>query len=68
VRVVCVTAPPQILESRLKGRGRDGDIAGRLARSEEISPLSPPDLFIENVGAPETNAKILAKFLVGTLS
>ena len=68
VRVVHVTAPPDVLESRLKARGRDGDVAGRLARSAEISLRPAADLLIQNVGAPETNAEVLVQFLMKTLN
>ena len=68
VRVVHVTAPPDVLESRLKARGRDGDIAGRLARSAKISSPVDADLLIQNVGARETNAEVLVQFLEKTLN
>jgi ribose 1,5-bisphosphokinase len=68
VRVVHVTAPPDILESRLKARGRDGDIAGRLARSAEVSLRPEAELIIQNVGAREASAEILVRFLIETLS
>jgi ribose 1,5-bisphosphokinase PhnN len=63
-----VTAPPDVLESRLKARGRDGDIAGRLARSAKISSPVDADLLIQNVGARETNAEVLVQFLEKTLN
>ena len=68
VRVVLVTAPPNVLESRLKGRGRDGDIAKRLARSKELTLEPAADLVIENVGDRGVNANILARFLLDTLA
>jgi ribose 1,5-bisphosphokinase len=67
VRVVYVTAPPDILESRLKARGRDDDIASRLKRSEEIPPRRNADLVIENIGDRDANAELLVEFLLKTL-
>jgi ribose 1,5-bisphosphokinase len=68
VQVVHVTAPAGVLESRLKARGRDGDIAGRLARSAEVSLRPEAELIIQNVGAREASAEILVRFLIETLS
>jgi ribose 1,5-bisphosphokinase len=67
VRVVYVTAPPDILENRLKARGRDGDIAARLKRSAETIGGRDADLVIENVGDRDANAGILVTFLEETL-
>jgi ribose 1,5-bisphosphokinase len=68
VAVVSVTASAEVLASRLKARGRDGDIAARLARSTEIALQPPADLVIDNVGDREANAAILVKFLRETLA
>jgi ribose 1,5-bisphosphokinase len=68
VRVIYVTAPPEVLASRLAARGRDGDIGARLARGEAIERSRDADLVIENVGDPEANGGRLAEFLRGTLS
>ena len=68
VRVVYVTAPPDILASRLKARGRDGDIASRLVRAVDVTRPSDVDLVIENIGDRDANGGILAELLVGTLS
>ena len=68
VQVVHVTAPADVSERRLKARGRDGDIAGRLARSAEISLRPEAELVIQNVGAREANAEIFVRFLIETLS
>jgi ribose 1,5-bisphosphokinase len=67
VGVVYVTAPPDVLESRLRTRGRDGDIASRLARSTEIRPHRDADFIIENIGARDANAEFLVEFLLKTL-
>ena len=67
VRVVYVTAPSDVLASRLQARGRDGDIASRLARADEMPRPDGADLVIENVGDRDANAGILAAFLTTTL-
>jgi ribose 1,5-bisphosphokinase PhnN len=55
LRVVEITAPPEILAARLAARGRESaaDIAVRLARTAEL-PRDTPDLVIQNATAPET--------------
>jgi ribose 1,5-bisphosphokinase len=60
VRVVLVTAPPEVLAARLaaRARGSDGDIARRLARAEAFVDLTA-DCVITNVGAPEAGAAAL---------
>jgi ribose 1,5-bisphosphokinase len=68
VRVIYVTAPPDVLASRLASRGRDSDVGARLARGEAIERSRDADLVIENVGDPETNGGMLAEFLQGTLT
>lgn len=51
VRVILVTAPPDLLAARLAARGREAerDVTARLARRREIEP----DATIVNDGAPE---------------
>ena len=60
VRVVLVTAPPDVLTARLaaRARGSDGDLARRLARSEGFAALTA-DCVIANVDAPEAGAAAL---------
>ena len=60
VRVVLVTAPPDVLAARLaaRARGSDGDLVRRLARSESLATLAA-DYVIANVGAPEAGAATL---------
>jgi len=55
VRVVEVTAPPDLLARRLEGRGREdaGGIARRLARTVEL-PSGVPTIRVTNDGAFET--------------
>jgi len=52
VRVVLVTAPPDVLAARLAARGRitDGPLGPRLARSAPGQGDLAPDVVIENVG------------------
>jgi ribose 1,5-bisphosphokinase len=60
VRVVLVTAPPEILAARLaaRARGSDGDLARRLARGDAFADFAA-DCVIDNVGTPETGAAAL---------
>ena len=55
VRVVNVTAPPERLEQRLRGRGRETepDIAARLARADRNTPAGPDVIELANNGAIE---------------
>jgi ribose 1,5-bisphosphokinase len=52
VRVVLVTAPAEVLTTRLAARGRasDGDIAARIARAGPPDAELSPDHVIENIG------------------
>ncbi|HVZ08350.1 phosphonate metabolism protein/1,5-bisphosphokinase (PRPP-forming) PhnN [Rhodopila sp.] len=64
VRVVLVTAPPEVLAARLAGRGREtaADIAARLARDVAL-PEGVPTTTIVNDGAPEAGAARLIALL-----
>jgi len=66
VIVVLVTAPPAILAARLAGRGRisDGELAGRLKRSEGFVDVGP-DAIIHNVGAAADHARELLAVVRG---
>jgi ribose 1,5-bisphosphokinase len=66
VRVVLVTAPPDVLAARLaaRGRGSDGDLARRLARSENFAALAA-DCVITNVDAPNAAAAALIAAIAG---
>jgi ribose 1,5-bisphosphokinase len=68
VRVIYVSAPPEILARRLAARGRDVDVGARLARGEAIERSRDADLVIENLGDPEAHGVALAEFLRGTLA
>ena len=65
VTVVTVTAPTQVLQSRLASRHRtsDGDIARRLERSTELDQIFAADLVIRNVGAPEAGIERLLRVI-----
>jgi ribose 1,5-bisphosphokinase len=67
VRVVLVTAPPDVLAARLaaRARGSDGDLARRLARSENFAALAA-DCVITNVGAPDIGAAALTAAIART--
>jgi ribose 1,5-bisphosphokinase len=66
IQVVLVTAPPEVLAARLAARARasDGDIAKRLARSQDFAMLAA-DCVIANVDAPETGAAALTAAIAG---
>ncbi|RMD61857.1 MAG: phosphonate metabolism protein/1,5-bisphosphokinase (PRPP-forming) PhnN [Alphaproteobacteria bacterium] len=55
VRVIHVTAPPALLAARLRGRGRECDlaVAARLARAEEITVTGADVVTLVNDGPPE---------------
>jgi ribose 1,5-bisphosphokinase len=65
VTVVLVTAPREVLLSRLAGRGREGggDVAERLDRGDSAVADFAPDIVIENVGDPHLGAARLAEVL-----
>jgi phosphonate metabolism protein PhnN/1,5-bisphosphokinase (PRPP-forming) len=55
VRVVSVTADPQVLAQRLRDRGREdeADIARRLARAEAVEVAGHDVIVVRNDGAPQ---------------
>jgi ribose 1,5-bisphosphokinase len=59
--VVHVTAPPDVLASRLAARGRtsDGDSVTRVARSATVGQDVDPDVVIHNVGRPDAGIRRL---------
>lgn len=65
VRLVLVTAPPEVLAARIAARGREDAAAraGRLAREPALGAV--PDLTIVNDGAVEPAGERLAAFLAG---
>jgi ribose 1,5-bisphosphokinase len=65
VVVALVTAPPEMLAARLAARGRDGDIAQRLARADAFADIAA-DCVIANTGAPEAGAEALRAVVAGT--
>lgn len=64
VRIVLVTAPPEVLHERLHARGREGlaAIAERLARSEALPELQA-HMVVHNVGSVESAGVQLAAYL-----
>jgi len=77
VRVVLVTAPPEVLAARLTARGRaaDGALGTRLARIAPAQSDLAPDVVIENVGDPHEGGEMLiaaisaqAQLLCGRIS
>jgi ribose 1,5-bisphosphokinase len=67
VVVALVTAPPEVLATRLaaRARGSDGDIARRLARGDALADVAA-DYVIANTGAPEAGADALRAVVAGT--
>jgi ribose 1,5-bisphosphokinase len=63
LRLVYVTARREVLMERLEARGREADIAGRLARLDHGVPEADADLVIRNEGTVESAAASLAAFL-----
>ncbi|GGD31398.1 phosphonate metabolism protein/1,5-bisphosphokinase (PRPP-forming) PhnN [Sinisalibacter lacisalsi] len=65
LRVVHVTARPEVLAARLAGRGREtpGEIAARLERARLALPAGLDVAEIDNSGALETAAEALVALL-----
>jgi ribose 1,5-bisphosphokinase len=65
VKLVLITAPPEVLAARIAARGREdaNATAGRLAREPALD--AAPDLTILNDGAVELAGEKLAAFLAG---
>ena len=65
LKVVCVTASPEILAARLQGRGRESqaDIAQRLNRAASVEVSGPDVLFLDNSGLPEEAGEKLVGLL-----
>lgn len=63
VTVVEITAPEQVLQSRLALRQRvsDGNIAERIERSAEVERLYAADIVIRNVGRPDGGIRRLIR-------
>ena len=54
MRVLALTARPEVLAARLAGRGRETaeDIAARLSRAEEFTVAGPDVITLDNSGTP----------------
>jgi len=67
VRVVLVTAPADVLATRLAARGRatDGPLEARLARNAPSQSDLAPDVVIENVGDPQDGVEQLIAVIGG---
>jgi ribose 1,5-bisphosphokinase len=65
VRVVAITAPPEVLAERIAERARDSDGAVGKRLNRTVSQTSAPDLTIVNVGRPEDHANRLVRILRG---
>lgn len=65
MRVVHVTAPPEVLAARIAARGREagGEVAQRLAREPVLD--APPDATIINDGSVEQAGEKLVAYLRG---
>jgi ribose 1,5-bisphosphokinase len=64
VVVVSITAPPDVLAERLKmrARGSDGQIEGRLSRAVD-DPAAAPDITIVNAGDAAVHASRLVEII-----
>ena len=62
VRVVRVTAPPELLAARLAGRGREteAEIAGRLARDVALPEGVPVETIVNDATPEEGTARLVA--------
>jgi ribose 1,5-bisphosphokinase len=65
VAVVMIMAPPEVLAARLATRNRstDGEIAGRMARSETLNGNIHADFVIRNVYRPENGIRRLLSII-----
>jgi ribose 1,5-bisphosphokinase len=63
VKVVSITAPPEVLAERIamRARGSDGQPGQRLGRT--MAETATPDVTILNVGRPEDHARRLVRIL-----
>ena len=63
VLVVAITAPQEVLQSRLTARQRadDGSIAQRIERSAAVEDLFTADVTIDNVGEPAAGVRRLLR-------
>jgi ribose 1,5-bisphosphokinase len=61
VKVVLVTAPPDVLEARLTRRARssDGAVTERLQRAVSADRDVDPDIIIDNIGTIESGVRRL---------
>jgi ribose 1,5-bisphosphokinase len=66
VTVVSITAPPQVLAERLamRGRGSDGKIEDRLARTV-VDAAAAPDVTIVNTSSAEYHARQFVRIVKG---
>ncbi len=64
-KIVLVTVPKDVAESRIRKRGRENKtgLDQRLKRMKTIVDMPPPDLVIENTGNLSKTAENLGKYL-----
>jgi ribose 1,5-bisphosphokinase len=67
VLVVAVTAPRDVLRSRLAARERrdDGSISQRIERSMQLDRVTKPDVTIENIASPASGIHRLLQLMLG---
>jgi ribose 1,5-bisphosphokinase len=65
VKVVSITAPPDVLAERIamRARGSDGPSGQRLSRT--VNETAAPDVTILNVGRPDDHARRLVRIVRG---
>ncbi len=61
--IVLVTAPPDVLASRIAARGRDSAQGSRTARALDGQVRERSDLIIENTGTPEQAGEAFVSYL-----
>jgi ribose 1,5-bisphosphokinase len=68
VVTVLVTAPREVLGARLaaRDRGTDGNVEDRINRAELADRKLRPDVIINNIGEPETEARKLVDTVYAT--
>ncbi len=66
VKVVYITAPPDVLAARLAARGREKEpVLSRQPRPDDDRARASADVVIENVGPPEVGIALLTELLRG---
>jgi len=65
VKVVSITAPPEVLAERIAMRARGSDALSGQRVGRTVAETSTPDVTILNVGRPEDHARRLVRIIRG---